>query len=342
MVRFPRLSGSIIRFVVLLVALALALSGCGAEPAAVVDGEPVTERQLARDETYFTFMAALNQQKCGQKLSGETRQSACARYTLSTIIQEALVKHYAEANGISVPESEVTSTVEQLEAGLGTEKLEELLKAAGMTRADLKILARRLMLFNEVKAAFGEKNVTPAQLHQLYRQEKLQFTQIHAKHILVKTKAEADRIESQVTPENFGDLAKEHSTDSGSAANGGDLGTYAASGLDSTFVEATLALRPGEISAPVHTQFGWHIIQLVSVEVTPFSQVESQLKNTLAGQAFSDWLRRRLANADITVNPKYGKLDRETAEIVPIQSTPSTSTTPSASSSPTVSTSPTP
>jgi parvulin-like peptidyl-prolyl isomerase len=340
MVRFPHPSGSIIRLAVPLMALVIVLSGCGAEPAAVVDGERVTVGQLERDETYFTFLAALNQQKCGQKLSGETRQSACARYTLSTIIQEALVKHYAEANGISVPESEVTATVEELEAGLGTEGLDDQLDSAGMTRADLKSLAGRLLLFSQVREAFGEK-VTPAELHKLYREEKLQFTQIHAKHILVETKAEADRIEKQVTQENFGELAKKYSIDTGSATSGGDLGAYAASGLDSTFAEAALALEPGQISAPVQTQFGWHIIELVSVEVTPFSEVESQLRSTLAGQAFYGWLTKRLANADITVNPKYGKLDRETGEIVPVESTGSTSPT-SASSSPTVSTSPSP
>ncbi|MEW6058569.1 MAG: peptidylprolyl isomerase [Actinomycetota bacterium] len=340
MVPSPRRPHSIVLLAVPVVALVLALSACGAEPAAVVDGESVSDQELERDQAYFTLLAALNQQKCGQKLSGETQSSACARYTLSSIIQEVLVKHFAEENGISVPESEVTATVEQLESGLGTEKLEEQLEAVGMTRTELASFAGRLLLFTQVRNAFGEKDVTQPELHELYRQEKLRFTQIHAKHILVKTRAEADRIESLVTAENFGDLAMEYSTDPGSAENDGDLGTYAASALDSTFVEAALALQPGEISAPVHTQFGWHIIQLVSVEVTPFSQVESQLKDTLAAQAFSDWLGDRLANADITVNPKYGRLNRKTGEVVPVESSPSTSTTPSSSN--TASASPTP
>jgi hypothetical protein len=343
MVRFPRLFGLVVRFLVPAVALALVLSACSAERpvAAVVDGERVTDQQLARDETFFSFLAAINQQSCGNKKKGESQHSACVRYTLSTIIQEDLIKHYATAHGITVPESKVSTTLSQIEAGLGTAKLEKELKSAGMTRADLTSFARRLLLFSEVQGWFAKKSVTQAQLRRVYEQQILQFTQIHVRHILVKTRAEADRIERQVTPANFGELAKKYSIDSSSAKNGGDLGTFAASALDSTFAQAALALRPGGISAPVHTQYGWHIIELVSVKVTSFSKVESQLRSTLASQAFTDWLGQRVAKADITVNPKYGRLNRTTGEIVPIRSTATTSSAPS-TSTPTASVSATP
>ncbi len=230
------------------VLLALGLSACGAvrPPAAVVDGERITDQQLAHDEVFFTFLASLNRRACGTPVRGETQRAACARFTLATLIQEDLVKQYAAANHLTVPQSRVTSTVAQLEASLGgAAALDQRLEASGMTRGDLNELASRLLLFNEVQTALGEHGVTDAKLRQLYRQ--LNLTQ-------------------------------------------------------------------------------------------PFSQVRDQLVQQLAGQAFAAWLRDRLANAEISVNPKYGRLDPSTGEIVPIRSTaagsaPSTPS-PAASASP--------
>jgi parvulin-like peptidyl-prolyl isomerase len=71
----------------------------------------------------------------------------------------------------------------------------------------------------------------------------------------------------------------------------------------------------------VQTQFGWHIIQLVSETVTPFEQVKSQLLAQQSQRIFNAWLGGALLAADITVNPKYGRLDRTTGDVVPIRST---------------------
>lgn len=319
----------------LAVVLALSLAACSAAKpsAAVVDGERVTDAQLAKDEVLFTFLTGLQKQPCGQKISGETQQSACARFTLSTLIQEALVKHYAAAHDVTVSDATVQGVISQVEQGVGgAAQLTQQLDASGLTMADFTALARRLLLFNEVQKAIGSQNITDAQVQQLYQQQKLQFTQIDAKHILVKTKAEADKIARMVTPKNFGTLAQKYSIDTGSAANGGALGPMPASSLDATFVQAALALKPGQISAPVQTQFGWHIIELVSVTVTPLDQVRDQLIAPLANKAFGDWIQARLAHAAITVNPKYGSLDRSTGQVVPIRSTATTSSAPAAAS----------
>src|SRR5207245_1731299 len=122
-------------------------------------------------------------------------------------------------------------------------------------------------------------------------------------HILVKTKAEADRIFARVTRRNFAGLARRYSTDTGSASRGGDLGTTRATALDPTFVRAALSLRPGQISGPVQTQFGWHVIRLISERVLPFSQVRRQLVLASAGPVFTAWLRAR-AGTGVDVNPR--------------------------------------
>ena len=330
----PRLS-----FVAIALSVVLAACGVGRPPAATVGGDRITDDQLAQDIPAFRFLSAINQAPCGQAIEGETAQSACARFTLTTLIQEDLVKGYARAHHVTVAPSEVTKALTDLRSALG-DTLDQQLAAENLTERDLTDIVGRILLFNDVQTAVATSRVDDAQLRQLYQEQRLQFTQIHAKHILVKTRAQALRIEHEVTAQNFGRLAEENSIDPGSASNGGDLGPLQASSLNPTFVQAALKLQPGEISEPIHTGFGWHIIQLVSVDVRPFDQVRDQLAGPLRASAFTDWLQEQLGSRRITVNPKYGRFDLSTGNVEPIRSTASGSPTPSTSPAP--STSPTP
>jgi parvulin-like peptidyl-prolyl isomerase len=329
--------GPSLRLVAVAFVAVLALSACGSArpPAAVVDGETITDAQLKDEMVLFSFLGDLQQQPCGQAQTGESEDAACARFTLSNLIQEDLVKHYATAHDITVADADVTAAVSQLESNLGgADELDKRLKDDGLTRSQFLALAHRLLLFSKTQRAIGAATVDEDQLRNLYEQQKQQYTQIHAKHILVKDRSLAQRIAAQATPGNFAALARKYSTDTGSASKGGDLGTLAASSLDPDFVAAALALQPGQISAPVHTQFGWHVILLVSADVQPFDQVKDQLSSTLTSQAFGTWLQGRLTAAEIDVNPKYGRLDTSTGAVVPIHST---ETTASASASPSAS-----
>ena len=325
-----------LRAIALALVAGLALTACGAAApaAAVVDGERITDQQVAFDATLFQFLGALRRTPCGTPAAGETQASACARFTLSNVIQEDLVKHYAAAHDVTVDTATVTQAITQLETSLGgPDVLDGQLKAHGLTRADLTALARRLLLFNQVRTALATAQLTDATLHTIYDQQRVSLTQINVKDIRVATQAEAGKIEKQVTPANFAKLAQRFSTDTTTAANGGDLGTVAAATLDPTFANAALALRPGEISQPVQTQTGWHIIELVSATVVPFDQAKSQLIDQQSQPIFNVWLSGALSTADITVNPKYGRLDPTTGDVVPIRSTASGQSSPSPSPS---------
>ncbi len=89
--------------------------------------------------------------------------------------------------------------------------------------------------------------------------------QVHAAHILVDTKDLADQIYSEVTANNadFSEIAKNQSTDTSTAPNGGDLGWFTRGEMVKEFEDAAFSLQPGQISQPVHTQFGWHIIKVI-------------------------------------------------------------------------------
>jgi parvulin-like peptidyl-prolyl isomerase len=161
-------------------------------------------------------------------------------------------------------------------------------------------------------------------------------------HILVKTKAEADAAYVQVTApgateQDFLDLAKQVSTDPTAAQNSGSLGSAVASTYVPPFRAAVLQMKPGDISKPVHTQYGWHVIRMVKKDVQSFDSVKQTLIDSTASTVFSDWLHGQATNGTVEINPKYGRFDSETLAVSRISSTEtgsaSTSASPSASPS---------
>ncbi|MGQ0669888.1 MAG: peptidyl-prolyl cis-trans isomerase [Actinomycetota bacterium] len=321
-----------VRLLVVGMAAAFVLAACSVArpPAAVIDGEPITDAQLEGDLARFELLASLTGGSCGQPARSETAESACARFTLSNLIRESLIRRFASDHSLSVTDAAVTDALEQLESSIGAEAVDASLDSTGLTREDLRGFAARLLLFGEVQRAVAAEEVTDEELRRMYEDNQAQYTQFHSAHILVETEAEALEIRERATNENFAKLASRFSIDPGTAENGGDLGTVpATAGFDPAFLEAALALLPGEISQPVQTQFGWHVIHLISVDVTPFEQVRQQLLDQASAQAFDDWLSDRLASADIVVNPKYGRLDEATGQVLPIRSTATGSPAPS-------------
>jgi len=126
--------------------------------------------------------------------------------------------------------------------------------------------------------------ISDADLQKMYEQNKERFRtgdQIKASHILVKTDKEAQDVEDQLKKgASFEDLAKKVSIDS-SASRGGDLGWFSKGSMVPDFEKAAFGLKEGQVSAPVKTQFGYHIIKVTGKRpagILPFSEVKDQLK----------------------------------------------------------------
>jgi foldase protein PrsA len=318
------------RSLLLVVLAALALTACqvGDDAAATVGSTEISAARLQADVPLYEFLAALSGAPCGTPQGSETQTSACTRFTLSNDIREEIVKKYAAAHDLAVSEDDVTGAITSVSQNVGGDQaLDEQLKQHGLVRADLEALARRLLLFNDVQQAVTAEKVTDAQLQATYDQNLGQFTTVDVRHILVDSQAQAEKIARTVTDANFADVAAKESIDTQSAKNGGDLGSFSLAQFqqqfDPTFVQAALALRPGEISQPVQTQFGWHIIELVRRDVATFSDVRDQLVSQQAGPVFDQWLVDQLDALGVDVNPRYGRLDASTGEVVPVRSTAS-------------------
>jgi peptidyl-prolyl cis-trans isomerase C len=114
-----------------------------------------------------------------------------------------------------------------------------------------------------------------------------------ARHILVENEEDAKKIYERVTAgkEDFATLAKELSKDPGSGREGGDLGYFTRERMVPEFAEAAFKLETGQISQPVKTQFGWHVIKLEDKRVKPlptFEQVRTQLEQYLTRKTHTE------------------------------------------------------
>ena len=128
-------------------------------------------------------------------------------------------------------------------------------------------------------------SVTEEAVHARYDQDiagKPGEEEVHAKHILVDNEAEAKKIIAQLKDGgDFSALAKQYSKDPSGAQQGGDLGFFKKDEMVPEFATAAFALQPGQVSPePVHTQFGWHVIQVVERAPCRTAELRSGARRT--------------------------------------------------------------
>jgi len=155
-------------------------------------------------------------------------------------------------------------------------------------------------------------------------------TQVAASHILVKEEESAKQIRAELAqhPDRFAALATEKSTDTGSAKKGGDLGLFGQGRMVPEFDQVAFSLKPGEISEPVKTRYGYHIILVTERkegERKPLEQVKEQIRTTLRNQRLQGQVDGHFAElkkgADVKIDEEA--LSRVTIPVGP-GSTPAT------------------
>ncbi len=128
-------------------------------------------------------------------------------------------------------------------------------------------------------------------------------TEYHASHILVKTQAEAEKIKAEIAAgKSFADAAKENSTD-GSAKNGGDLGWFGPGMMVKPFEDAVMKAKVGEVTGPIQTQFGWHLILVTGSrpKAPPtLAQLTPQLTKQIEATAIRAYLTQLTSKTQIT------------------------------------------
>jgi hypothetical protein len=320
---------------ILLVALAsfvLAACGAGKPEVARVGDRDIGEADLRHAAALQRVLADLQGTPCGgQPLEGETAAAACDRAALSGELIWLAVSPYAEAHDITAGAAGAEEAVVQLETQVGgPDELRRSLSARGLTRDDLLELGRKILTIRAVRTAIAEERIGDDELRSQYEDRLVEFTTVEANHILVATRAEAEDVYGRVrdaTRAEFASVARKESTEDGADRTGGDLGSSPATQFVPEFANAVAALEPGEVSQPVQSQFGWHVIYLADKQVIPFEDAKDGLLEPLADQEFRGWLEERANELGVEVNPRYGRFSAENFSVQPARSTDPSDTT---------------
>lgn len=145
--------------------------------------------------------------------------------------------------------------------------------------------ARRQLLANRYLQKNIQPKITDANVRAFFDKNKTRYSQdeVRASHVLLKTEAEAKEVyEKAKKGEDFEVLAKKHSKDPSAAQNMGDLGFFTRSRMVPAFADAAFSMKPGEISQPVKTPFGFHVIKVVEKregKPVKFDEVKDQVRS---------------------------------------------------------------
>ncbi len=291
------------RLIALFAALALAVAavGCGGDDDDASGDVPATaiavvgDREIPKAE-YDRLLAQA--QATYEAREQEFPEAGTPEFAQ---LRNALVRSLVEQAQfeIAAEELEVTVTDEELETRLDElkqqffegddAKYQEELEKQGLTEEQvLKDLRTRMLSEKIFEQVTSEVEVTDADIQAYYEENETQFEQPASRdvrHILVKSKAKADDIHAQLEDGgDFAKLAKQFSTDPASKDEGGEF-TAQKGATVAPFDEVAFELDTGELSEPVKTQFGWHIIEAVGdveeAATQPLTEVEESISTTL-------------------------------------------------------------
>lgn len=173
------------------------------------------------------------------------------------VLQELVYEKVLSEN-YEVSEDELNEQVDTMKEQLGSNFQLALAQYGMESEEDLKEMLRTGLM--QEKAAIKDVEATEEEMKEYYENYK---PEIQARHILVADKETAEEVKKKLDDgEDFAKVAEEYSTDTASAANGGDLGWFGAGQMVAEFEEAAYALEVDEISDPVESQHGFHIIQV--------------------------------------------------------------------------------
>jgi parvulin-like peptidyl-prolyl isomerase len=300
------------RRITLFVVLALAAGGCTAvaEAAARVNGEKITQAEVEHELDSLradqNVREAIRQQ--GPDLLGQAR-----RLILSDLIVDAVKRQQARDEGVSVTDEDVDRYIQEIEAQTGgRQNFEEALRAQNLTEERLRTMAPRILLEQKLSRAVTEDlEIDEGTVREAYEARKDAFTEYHLKQMVLPSQEEAQSTYEELQAgADFQLLAETRST-----SEEIDLG-FIQAGQIAQYEQQLQQAPDGGYVGPLQGDAAtgsFAIFQVVERRVTPLENVRENLADLLLEsqrrERYTTWLEGHVLEADIVVNPKYGRID---------------------------------
>jgi foldase protein PrsA len=247
---------------------------------------------------------------------------------LRGLVRQAQWEQAGAAIGVTVSDKEVDTQLASLKQQYfkgDDEKFKAELAKQGVTEESVRTKIRADLLSNKIyNAVIGKVKVSDADIKAYYDSHKAQFMQPESRdvqHILVKKKALADELYAKLkNGADFAQLAKKYTQDTGSKDDGGKFTAYKGKTVK-PFDDFVFSAKVGELSQPIKTQYGWHVIQVLSdtkpAGPQPLADAKDSISSTLLkqkqDQALKAWVKDAEAKYPVTYATGYAPPPTTTA-----------------------------
>jgi foldase protein PrsA len=229
--------------------------------------------------------------------------------SLSYLINNKIVEIAAGKENVKISDEDVDAEMKEfVEANGGEESFNYALEQSGLTKKDIE--TEIVNYLKIVKLLESEVDITDEEMKTHFEENKDSYNepeQVEASHILVKNEETTNKVKEKLEAgEDFAELAKEYSTDTSNAENGGELGYFSKGTMVEEFENIAFSMNVGEISDPVKTDYGYHIIHVTDkkeAKEANFEDHKEEIEQTLFDQEisteYSTWITEQREKLEI-------------------------------------------
>lgn len=278
------------------------------DAVAIVGGDKITKDSYKDEISFYSAMLASQQQ--------------LKPSIVQMLVQDKLIADDMKKNNVKVDDKELDDKfLQYIQQFGGQEKFDKMLEDYNMSSDKFKETIKKDQIYQKHRDWFEKKHpISDKDAKKYFDEHKETLAQVKASHILVADENTANEVKKKIDDgADFAELAKEYSKDTANSNKGGDLGYFTKDKMVKEFADKAFSMKKGEVSEPVKTSYGYHIIKVDDKKDTADS-LKDDISKALNDKKYSDYLTKLFNKANVVTEDgpqkKDSKKDTKTTESI--------------------------